>query len=1123
MRKTALFPFALLALVSHPICSAQEIQFTPITPPKGGWNTRIEDIVQDHKGFLWLPTLRGLFRYDGYTTVGYYHEAKNVNSLSHRWVNCVYPDKDGYLLAGTFGGGMDRIDLATGQFTHYRHSATDPTSISNDTVKAIVKDKAGFYWVGTHNGLNRFDPKTGQFTRYMNDPRDPGSLSDNQALHLYIDHDGTLWAGTKSPWVHDGGSRVGGLNRFDPKTGKFTHYRHEPGNPESLIDDHITAIFEDSRGIFWVGTAGDGLHTMDRKKGTFQRHLSSPTHPEKLSRPPVDKNHDPSVVPDYITFITEDAKGKIWIGTIGNGINVYDPKVQMVSHFGTTDKAASNHQLNEVVFSTAAASKEGSLWISSWDGNLYKVYAQGNALPHNPLGVRVTRFGEDNEKNLWFSSSQGLYRKAKDGTVKQFLLDKKKSSEKNFILDMLVDQKGKVWAGTEHGLYLFDPDSQTFSGYKHQVGNKNSLYCDTVLSLALGRNNQLFVGTFKGLDVLNVQSGVFRHYSHNPRDTTSIGSNTFGDEGVAAVWDILLPGSSNDVWLCVGGSVNRFEQQKGTFKRYTAGGHAMCITEGSDGRLWLGTNSGLYQYNKNSDDFMPYTEPLKTINRSTVILQITEDRQKNLWLKTRTGFIQLNVQKNEASLFENNGNSYSTRLEKTFVDRTGRILSGDTAGYFAFRPDSLLTAKPPRIVLTDFAVLDKPIFPEKGTLLTLPIDETGKIHLQHNQNIFSFGFTGIDFSGDGKSRHLLCMLENYETKWNKADEGTADYYNVPPGNYIFRVKAVSSNGVWAEKVIYIVVALPWWRQWWAYVIYGLLLAGGVFLVHRYQRRRLIQREQERARVKELAQAKEIEHAYRELKATQAQLIQKEKMASLGELTAGIAHEIQNPLNFVNNFSEANAELLTELKQEAKAGNTTVVISLADDLEQNQHKITHHGKRADSIVKGMLQHARVSTGEKELTDINHLTDEYLRLSYQGMRAKDKTLNAVIETHFDETAGPVNIAPQEVGRVLLNLFNNAFYAVNEKKKQGNGTFQPVVTVSTKRKGNNIVITVRDNGTGMTHKVAEKVFQPFFTTKPTGEGTGLGLSLSYDIITKGHGGELRVESKEGEGTEFTVRLNL
>jgi signal transduction histidine kinase len=270
-----------------------------------------------------------------------------------------------------------------------------------------------------------------------------------------------------------------------------------------------------------------------------------------------------------------------------------------------------------------------------------------------------------------------------------------------------------------------------------------------------------------------------------------------------------------------------------------------------------------------------------------------------------------------------------------------------------------------------------------------------------------------------------------------------------------------------------------------------------------------------------AAKQQIEATLAELKATQSQLIQKEKMASLGELTAGIAHEIQNPLNFVNNFSEANKELLAELKQELVAKRNDEAMSLAEDVIANEEKISHHGKRADSIVKGMLQHSRGSTGEKQPTDINALTEEYLRLSFHGFRGKDTHFSTAIETNFNTTVGQVPLVPQDMGRVLLNLFNNAFYAVSKKKEQLNGTFEPVVSVSTRREGELVVITVRDNGIGMSQKVAEKVFQPFFTTKPTGEGTGLGLSLSYDIVTKGHGGNLSVKSTEGEGSEFVVQL--
>ena len=274
-----------------------------------------------------------------------------------------------------------------------------------------------------------------------------------------------------------------------------------------------------------------------------------------------------------------------------------------------------------------------------------------------------------------------------------------------------------------------------------------------------------------------------------------------------------------------------------------------------------------------------------------------------------------------------------------------------------------------------------------------------------------------------------------------------------------------------------------------------------------------------------SQKEQVESTLAELKSTQKQLIQSEKMASLGELTAGIAHEIQNPLNFVNNFSEVNAELIEEMKVEIDKGNFEEAKIIANDIKENQEKINHHGKRADAIVKGMLQHSRNSSGTKEPTDINALVDEYLRLAYHGLRAKDKSFNATMKTDFDNKIGTINIVPQDVGRAILNLFTNAFYAVTEKKKQTTNGYEPTVEVRTKSEklpsGRlEVLISVKDNGNGVPEKVLDKIFQPFFTTKPTGQGTGLGLSLSYDII-KAHNGELKVITKENEGTEFTIHL--
>ena len=258
-----------------------------------------------------------------------------------------------------------------------------------------------------------------------------------------------------------------------------------------------------------------------------------------------------------------------------------------------------------------------------------------------------------------------------------------------------------------------------------------------------------------------------------------------------------------------------------------------------------------------------------------------------------------------------------------------------------------------------------------------------------------------------------------------------------------------------------------------------------------------------------------------LKQTQSQLIQAEKMASIGELTAGIAHEIQNPLNFVNNFSEVNTELIDDVIKALDAGDTTEAKNYLKDLEMNMGKITFHGKRADAIVKGMLLHSRVNSGLKIPTNINTLTDEYLRLSYHGLRARDKSFNAQFVMDFDENTGEIMMVQQDIGRVLLNLFNNAFYSVTEKKKLATGHYEPTVLVSTKKKKEAIEIRIRDNGQGIPNKIIDKIYQPFFTTKPAGQGTGLGLSLSYDIITKEHGGKIDVQTKENEYTEFIIEL--
>jgi signal transduction histidine kinase len=343
---------------------------------------------------------------------------------------------------------------------------------------------------------------------------------------------------------------------------------------------------------------------------------------------------------------------------------------------------------------------------------------------------------------------------------------------------------------------------------------------------------------------------------------------------------------------------------------------------------------------------------------------------------------------------------------------------------------------------------------------------------------------------------------------------------------VFRVKASNNDGYWNEEgvAIKIIISPPFWKTWWFMILSAVSITLLILLYIRFRTRTLIKQtvrleENVQQRTHELSEKNsELTAAMRNLSSTQNQLIQSEKMASLGQLTAGIAHEIQNPLNFVNNFSELSIELAEDLETTPDPNEQKPVIG---NLKLNLSKILHHGKRADSIVKGMLMHSRTGSIEKQATDINKLVEEFVDLAYHGMRAKDPGFNCTMERNLGEKIPSIKILPQDISRVLLNIFNNAFYAVDEKKKSSDKNYKPTVSVSTSFSSGKIFISIRDNGNGIPPEVKDKIFNPFFTTKPTGQGTGLGLSISYDIVAKGHGGELKVESKDGEFTEFTVVL--
>jgi signal transduction histidine kinase len=626
----------------------------------------------------------------------------------------------------------------------------------------------------------------------------------------------------------------------------------------------------------------------------------------------------------------------------------------------------------------------------------------------------------------------------------------------NDVWNVVEDKMGNLWFGTSGG-GVSRYDGKSF----FNISTKQGLADDKVYDIIIDSRENIFIGTSLGFSVLK----EFKSITADSKIVPAInGLRTEELKKYQPVFEI-------------------YNKQTGYPIKDI---NINAMYSDSKGIIWAGGGDNkLIRFD--------YNAVLKSAEAPNVIIQSVKIQEQPIsWYnllqgkKSRDPVVDsLALQNEEASLF---GEKLSDEERELIRDKFSRIKFKSITPFYAI-PQNLV--------------------------------------LPYSYNSVTFDFVAIE-----PARHFLVryqyMLEGYDKNWSPVtDKTNATFGNIPEGKYTFRLKARSPDGVWTEPVSYTFRVLPpWYRTWWAYLLFAVLLIGIIWAFIHY-RSTSLRKEKQLLEEKVTQRTHQLTQSLQELKATQKQLVQSEKMASLGELTAGIAHEIQNPLNFVNNFSEVNHELLAEMKDEIDKGNFNEVKSIANDVIENHKKINYHGKRADAIVKSMLQHSRTSSNKKEPTDINALADEYLRLAYHGLRAKDKHFNATIKTDFDESlsangAGGVRVSviPQDIGRVLLNLYNNAFYAVTEKKMQHPDGYEPTVSVRTRKINDKIEIRIADNGDGIPQKVIEKIFQPFFTTKPTGQGTGLGLSLSYDIV-KAHGGEIVVETKESEGTEVIVKL--
>lgn len=1091
----------------------QNITFNKVFPPNRTSFNHLTDITQDKNGTMWFASNIGLYSYNGYEMISYKHNQLDPNSLAGDILRAVCADKDGNIWIAVQGEGIDKFDPISGVFTHYKSNPDDPGSLSSDWVNVMLADLEGDVWIGSGQGLDRYDVRTDKFIHYKNIPDDSTSLSYNEVVAIYEDREGTLWIGTGSVYGADQNvSEAGGLNKMDKQTGTFRHFKHDPENPNSLINNKVSAIFEDNKGTLWIGTAGDGLHTMEISGEMITRHQYDPNQPNKLSRPPLDSSGSN----DHIRFIIEDITGAVWIGTSDAGLNYYNPETKEITHFQSENNGPGAFTDNTTW--KAYVSQDGVLWISSLLGTLYRIDPLQSEIPHIDIpGQNVECFYEDKSGTLWWGSDKIYVAGNKYENLIQRINDEinKASINYNYVRVIKEDSKGNILIGGGGGLIILNLISRQFKHYVNDPGDRNTLGNNNIISISEDSEGNLWIGTLGGLNRLNPVTGEIKQYIPDEDNTDLFGLNLIHDVKVD---------NEDNIWVALGNGQGLciLNEASGEFEQYLSAFVVQCLYLDSEGMLWAGTSDGLFYYDAVKKTCVRYID-LNSLNVITTVSNIVEDDDKNLWISTGSGIIKINSSRNDTKNYGTNYGVYPELLnwKATYKDRKGFLYFGDDNGYYKFLPSEIMShSRTPVISVTGFHIADQEenFIAGKGEE---SFSKINKISLNYDQNTFSFDFAVIDYSNPAANQHLF-MLENYDDSWRKTNaDRRAYFFNIPPGSYKFRIKGANSYGVWAEKTIDVVISPPWWKTIWAFIVYGLIFTSGVWLIHNIQRQRVIRAERAKAQQKELEQARQIEKAYKELKATQAQLIQSEKMASLGELTAGIAHEIQNPLNFVNNFSELNAELIDEADQEIDSENYSETKIILNDIRKNEEKIKYHGKRAESIVKGMLLHSRGNSGKKEFTDLNALADEYLRLSFHGFRAKDKSFNADFKMDFDESLPKVNVVPQDIGRVLLNLINNAFYAVSSKAKSAreNG-YNPQVVVTTKKHSNTIELSVEDNGPGIPAEIKGKIFQPFFTTKPTGQGTGLGLSLAYDIV-KAHGGELKIETIPGKGSIFIIKF--
>jgi signal transduction histidine kinase/ligand-binding sensor domain-containing protein/DNA-binding response OmpR family regulator len=1079
---------ASLAALAGP---KQGITFAHLPPDAGLSQSVVLDFVQDDQGFLWLATQDGLNRYDGYEFRVFREDPAQPGGLQGTFIYALDRAPSGEIWIGTNDGGLNVYDPQTGRFSSYPHDPQEANSLSENAVPAVAVDPEGIVWAGTSNsGLNRLDPRSGQVRRYLSNPDDPDSLSANSVTAVLADGSGPVWVGTLG----------GGLNRLDPGSGRFRRYQNDPDDPYSLSDDAVQSLYLDRQGSLWVGTFGGGLNRLDPQAGGFVRYEHNPADATTLGHNSVSsiledgagrlwlttqggglnrldratgrftryqhETHDPaSISNDTLMSLFEDRSGILWVGTFGSGADYYDPYRNRFLHIRSRPDEAGS--LSSESLWGMVEDEQGHLWVGTNGGGLNRFDPQAGAW-------RAYRHDPADEGSLGNDIVYGVY----------------------------LDRGGVLWAGTPTELNRFDRQSETFRRYPIPLA----------LALYEDSRGDFWVGSSLGLALLDRETGATVVYANDPLDPESLSSNALS---------ILLEDREGRFWAgTLNGGLNLFDRDTGRCRRYLRDAQnpaslssnvVIDLFQARDGSLWLGTAGGLNRFDPQTEAFTAYRE--KDGLPSDTIYGILEDEQGFLWLSTNGGLSRFDPGTLTFRNYEPSDGlqGYEYNQWSRFRNREGVLFFGGVHGLNAFHPDGVLD-NPffPPLVLTRFEIYRQPVPVGPDSPLRQPIEVSSEVQLRYTDDSLEFQYAALHFSAPDRIQYAY-LMEGLDKDWNEVgNRRFATYTNVPPGNYLFRLKGTNSDGVWNEEGVTLQIRIPppFWQTTWFRLLLAVAALGGLSGLF-WLRIQAVERQRQRLEVQVQERTQELRQAMQDLEQARdaAEAASRAKSAFL----ANMSHEFRTPLNAILGFTQI-------LSRDRR---------LPPDQREEVQIIHRSSEHLLGLINDVLDMSKIEAGR---TTLNRRAFNLHRLlagleEMFALRAEAKGLALRLDLG-PEVPRYVWGDDGKLRQVLMNLLGNAVKFTPRGEvwlrarvvdgSPGAEAPSPQVTLR---------LAVEDSGPGIDPEEVPQLFVPFaqaHSGRQSQEGTGLGLAISQQFVRL-MGAEIQVRSRLGMGSCFSFDLPL